>query len=206
MRTIFKFLTGVFVKLFLRKTPTVQDRLGLTTPQAVVKSEIDRFLDGDRKGVRIIHGPRRSGKTHLAHVIHMERGGLVVTRSRASADDFRRNHRRMFGEDPNVVTADRLPDAVCGISDATIVMDIDRRQYHAVGREAAIGNRVVYLHECDRVRGGLWTTSREHGGRNILSGTPDHWPKRYNACTDPCDMLDGPCACGAWHSEDDWLR
>lgn len=21
----------------------------------------------------------------------------------------------------------------------------------------------------------------------------------FNACTDPCDMLAGPCACGAWH-------
>ena len=23
-----------------------------------------------------------------------------------------------------------------------------------------------------------------------------------NACTDPCDNPNGPCACGAWHSED----
>ena len=29
---------------------------------------------------------------------------------------------------------------------------------------------------------------------------PDHWPKRYNACSEPCDVIDGPCCCGAWHS------
>lgn len=28
---------------------------------------------------------------------------------------------------------------------------------------------------------------------------PEWAPKRFNACTDPCDMFDGPCACGAWH-------
>lgn len=38
-------------------------------------------------------------------------------------------------------------------------------------------------------------------------GYPDHWPKRYNACTDPCDMLEGPCACGAWHRRDEgWVQ
>lgn len=30
---------------------------------------------------------------------------------------------------------------------------------------------------------------------------PDDKPARYNACTDPCDMWDGPCACGAWHKD-----
>lgn len=28
---------------------------------------------------------------------------------------------------------------------------------------------------------------------------PGWLPSRYNASTDPCDMLEGPCACGAWH-------
>lgn len=32
---------------------------------------------------------------------------------------------------------------------------------------------------------------------------PKHWPKRFNASNEPCDMLVGPCACGAWHSEGD---
>jgi len=26
---------------------------------------------------------------------------------------------------------------------------------------------------------------------------------RYNACTDPCDMYNGPRACGAWHYPDE---
>jgi len=26
----------------------------------------------------------------------------------------------------------------------------------------------------------------------------------WNACTDPCDMLSGPCACGAWHQQEEW--
>ena len=39
-----------------------------------------------------------------------------------------------------------------------------------------------------------------------LQGTPDHWPPRWNVCSDPCDMIDGPCACGAGHHlDDDWV-
>lgn len=30
---------------------------------------------------------------------------------------------------------------------------------------------------------------------------PDDKPTRYNACTDPCDMWTGPCACGAFHKD-----
>lgn len=29
---------------------------------------------------------------------------------------------------------------------------------------------------------------------------PTEWPKHYNSNV-PCDMLVGPCACGAWHVE-----
>ena len=25
------------------------------------------------------------------------------------------------------------------------------------------------------------------------------------SCTDPCDMIDGPCACGAWHNAKEWI-
>lgn len=28
--------------------------------------------------------------------------------------------------------------------------------------------------------------------------------KFHNACVDPCDMLVGPCACGAWHHWEEW--
>lgn len=37
-------------------------------------------------------------------------------------------------------------------------------------------------------------------------GVPEHWPKRYNANTDPCDFIQGPCACGAWHFiDEEWV-
>jgi len=28
----------------------------------------------------------------------------------------------------------------------------------------------------------------------------------YNACSERCDMLVGPCCCGAWHSEDEAIK
>lgn len=35
---------------------------------------------------------------------------------------------------------------------------------------------------------------------------PEHWPPRHNACTDACDMIQGPCACGAWHYlDEEWV-
>lgn len=33
-----------------------------------------------------------------------------------------------------------------------------------------------------------------------LVAWPDNWPSFYN-CNVPCDMLVGPCLCGAWHGE-----
>jgi hypothetical protein len=41
---------------------------------------------------------------------------------------------------------------------------------------------------------------------NDLRGYPEHWPKHYNACNEPCDMASGPCACGAWHTLDEWKK
>lgn len=36
---------------------------------------------------------------------------------------------------------------------------------------------------------------------------PKHWPKNFNASSSPCDIMQGPCSCGAWHSEkDDWVK
>lgn len=28
---------------------------------------------------------------------------------------------------------------------------------------------------------------------------PKDWPKHFNGSSEPCDMLVGPCSCGAWH-------
>jgi hypothetical protein len=37
---------------------------------------------------------------------------------------------------------------------------------------------------------------------------PQNWTDRhYNATNEPCDILVGPCACGAWHQEhEDWVQ
>lgn len=40
---------------------------------------------------------------------------------------------------------------------------------------------------------------------NGLLGWPEAWTRRFhNAINEPCDMLIGPCACGAWHHADEW--
>lgn len=42
--------------------------------------------------------------------------------------------------------------------------------------------------------------------KNDLLPMPKEWiGKIYNACTVPCDMLYGPCVCGAWHHFDEWI-
>lgn len=35
--------------------------------------------------------------------------------------------------------------------------------------------------------------------KNKLVAWPDWLPPYYNGCNTPCDTLEGPCACGAWH-------
>lgn len=35
---------------------------------------------------------------------------------------------------------------------------------------------------------------------NGLTVWPADWPRFHNASNEPCDMLLGPCCCGAWHS------
>lgn len=38
-----------------------------------------------------------------------------------------------------------------------------------------------------------------------LVSWPSDWLVNYcNGGGDPCDMLEGPCACGAWHREHEW--
>ena len=43
---------------------------------------------------------------------------------------------------------------------------------------------------------------------NGLVSWPDDWTdQHHNGCNDACDMLVGPCVCGAWHSADDeWVK
>lgn len=153
----------------------------MTIHQAAVKAEVDRFLDAGTPGTRIIHGPRSSGKTHLAHLIHRERGGIVVVRSANAAADFRQNHMHMFGWRPHVVTA-ADPGKMRGKVGA-VVLDIDRKQYHAIQRDM-VNNKVIYLHECSKIRDSLWTTSRDHGSGSIVCASD----RRSCGPDNPCNL------------------
>lgn len=42
--------------------------------------------------------------------------------------------------------------------------------------------------------------------KNDLVPYPDHWPPYYNGIGTPCDFLQGPCACGAYHKLHEWGR
>lgn len=39
---------------------------------------------------------------------------------------------------------------------------------------------------------------------NNFFSYPKHWEPYYNGTNEPCDMLQGPCSCGAWHSLSEW--
>ena len=61
----------------------------------------------------------------------------------------------------------------------------------------------------------MFTALRRLPARPIILGYvmgalpwPPTWePRRYNANTEPCDVLIGPCACGADHTEnEDWVQ
>ncbi len=42
--------------------------------------------------------------------------------------------------------------------------------------------------------------------RNDILVMPKLWIGQiYNVCTNPCDMLCGPCICGAWHHLEEWV-
>jgi len=42
--------------------------------------------------------------------------------------------------------------------------------------------------------------------KNGLANMPIEYVGRFcnGGCTDPCDMLSGPCACGATHHQEEW--
>jgi hypothetical protein len=53
-----------------------------------------------------------------------------------------------------------------------------------------------------------WTPKRRLERVNGLVPWPEDWPDRhFNASREPCDMLIGPCSCGAWHTEtEEWVQ
>ena len=92
---------------------------GLSSLQTEAKSRIDRALDAGRSVN--IYLPRRSGATHLAHVVHRERGGVVVLPHSRRAKEFQRDHFRMFGERANVACGH--PDRATMGTDGPLIMD-----------------------------------------------------------------------------------
>ncbi len=53
------------------------------------------------------------------------------------------------------------------------------------------------------VHGGI-TPYRIIATNNNFLPFPEHWPPYHNVSTEPCDMLQGPCVCGAWHQLCEW--
>ena len=47
----------------------------------------------------------------------------------------------------------------------------------------------------------------EHLRKKAEFDMPQEMQGRFHNgnCPDPCDMIDGPCACGAWHSAKEWI-
>lgn len=51
-----------------------------------------------------------------------------------------------------------------------------------------------------------WSKKKKKPVKNDFMEMPKDWIGQvHNACTDPCDMLNGPCVCGAWHHWDEWI-
>jgi hypothetical protein len=48
----------------------------------------------------------------------------------------------------------------------------------------------------------------KHLTKKAESGVPTDMRGHYynGQCPDACDMIDGPCACGAWHSAKEWVE
>ena len=55
----------------------------------------------------------------------------------------------------------------------------------------------------DRANGGC--QGQGTGQSTVLDGMPHIFDKNNFNGRDPCDMLIGPCACGAWHKADEWV-
>jgi hypothetical protein len=74
---------------------------------------------------------------------------------------------------------------------------VDRAQ-RSHGERLTVQRSRAARHHRRRDPGGL-------GRESPLRPWPKEWKERhFNACTEPCDMLVGPCACGAWRSPECW--
>jgi hypothetical protein len=85
--------------------------------------------------------------------------------------------------------------------DAGNITEATMRRIHMATRECRHSLVELFM----RVRRPLPIVLKNDGGQVPW---PKEWTDRhYNACNEPCDMLAGACACGAWHfPAEDWVR
>jgi len=136
---------------------------GLTPLQLRAKAEIDVAVD-TRKTANI-RLPRRSGATYLAHVIHEERGGVVVLPDQRASRQFEEDHMRMFGKHPASTTAAKAPHQLCGRG-GPVVFDAFNPGQWPGQEEAAMHSRGPIL---------LWVDNRRIDpdlARTVRQGEP----------------------------------
>ena len=76
------------------------------------------------------------------------------------------------------------------------------KRLHVARRHAA--NSIIELFVALRNRAMTQQLKRINGSVPWPQGWTD---RHYNGGREPCDMLVGPCSCGAWHMEsEDWVR
>lgn len=88
------------------------------------------------------------------------------------------------------------------VFDAGNATEADLRRVRMARRHAA--HSIIEMFVTLRHRAAIQQLRRINGA----VPWPVNWTDRhYNASHEPCDMLIGPCSCGAWHTEqEDWVR
>ena len=82
--------------------------------------------------------------------------------------------------------------------------EADLRRVYAARRHAAHSILAMFVALHDRAMSTKQRLCRTNG----MVPWPANWTDRHHSGgREPCDMLVGPCSCGAWHLEsDDWVR
>lgn len=143
MKMLLKALSGLLARLLRRPAPNPYGlTCDLTNSQKELREKIDMAV---RHGENIIFCmPQRSGATYLAHIAHSEHGGSVVVPNKRAADEFRREHLRMFGKEPDIMLAARAEHGIRGrtgpvLMDACHLYPLDACRIAANTQSAAIG-------------------------------------------------------------------
>ena len=63
------------------------------------------------------------------------------------------------------------------------------------------------MEACDRLEAANKRAEKSEFNPRLNMAFPVEWIGQYRngGCTDPCDMISGPCACGATHHFDEWI-